>query len=307
MFTRVVAGRARVVREVRVAAPLMAALRVPAPSRGPWLSAVLGLGAARSVPTRLAHRPVAVVVEDHPAEPPAAVAFLSLHRRGPMSTVSLLGSDLPCLPGGLPPFRLLARDDAAAGVLAAGVLDLLARLRGAWTLRLTGLPMGDPVVRVLADRLPRAVVATSRSVRLVDELDGCFPPVQRGTDPGWIDRRLPAVLSREPRPRARQALRVLARVHAAAGELELAVVAGPDADPADGDRPAAAALTLVDEAGRWPWWGSSDVGGLRTEMGAPLVGVTARGGWELPQLPMVPLRPRRPVPPRRPGTAADTR
>jgi hypothetical protein len=307
VFTRVVAGRALVVREVRAAGPLMEALKVPAPSRGPWLSAVLGLNAARSLPARLAHRPTAVVVEEHPAEAPAAVAFLTLHRQGPMTTVSLLGSALPCLPGGLPPFRLLARDDAAAGLLAAGVLDLLARLGGAWWLRLAGLPMGDPVVRVLADRLPRAVVATSRSVRLVDELDGCGPPVQRGTDPVWIDRWLPAVLGREPDPRVRQALRVLARVHAAAGELELAVVPGPDADPADGERPAAAQLTLVDGAGRWPWWGSTDLGGLRTEMGAPLVGVTARGGWELPQLPVVALRPRRSVPPQRAAATADPR
>jgi hypothetical protein len=44
MFTRVTVGRARVVREVRVAAPLMAALRAPVTARVPWLTAVPMLG-----------------------------------------------------------------------------------------------------------------------------------------------------------------------------------------------------------------------------------------------------------------------
>ena len=39
-------------------------------------------------------------------------------------------------------------------------------------------------------------------------------------------------------------------------------------------------LTLVDGADRWPWWGWSDVGGLGTAMGAPLVGlVSPARGW----------------------------
>jgi hypothetical protein len=232
------------------------------------------------------HRPVAVVVEEDPAGPPVAVAFLTLHRRGAMTTVTLLGSEGAPLPGGRPPSRLPARDDACADRLAGAVVDLLGGLRGGWSLELAGLPMGDPVVRALADRLPRTVVANVRSTRLVDELDASGTPVERGTDPGWIDARLPGVLAREPDARVRQALRVLARVHAAAGELELAVV--PDA--ASAGVPAAALLTLVDGADRWPWWGSSDVGGLRSEMGSPLVGVTARGGWQLPQLPVPPLR-----------------
>jgi hypothetical protein len=284
VFTRVAAGRARVVREVRAAAPLMDALRVPAPARGPWLTAVLGLGAARPLPVRRAHRPVAVVVEEHPLSPPAAAAFLTLHRRGPLTTVTLLGADPAPLPGGRPPSRLLARDDTAAGLLADGVLDLLRRARGAWSLELRGLPMGDPVVRALAERRSEAVVANVRSARLVDELDGAARPVERGTGPRWVDRWLPAVLAREPDQRVRQALRVLARLHAVAGELELAVVRG-----ADGGLDAAL-LTLVDGADRWPWWGWSEVGGLRSEMGAPLVGVTLRGGWRLPQLPVAPLR-----------------
>jgi hypothetical protein len=279
VFTRVAAGRARVVREVRAADPLMAAVRAPAPARGPWLTAVLGLGAARALPVRWAHRPVAVVVEEDPLAPPLAAAFLTLHRRGPVTTVGPLGAGVVPLPGGRPPWRLLARDDAAAELLADGVLHLLARLRGAWWLRLEGLPMGDPVVRALADRLPRAFVANVRSARLVDELD-TVGEVQRGTDPGWIDRRLASVLAREPDPAARRALRVLARVHAAAGELELAVV---------GEPVRAALLTLVDGTDRWPWWGWSDAGGLRTEMGAPLVGLTARGGWQLPEMPVARL------------------
>jgi hypothetical protein len=226
-----------------------------------------------------------VVVEDEASGPPVAAAFLSLHRRGPLTTVTLLGALGAPLPGGRPPSRLLARDDASACLLADGVVDLLGGLRGAWSLDLAGLPMGDPVVRALADRLPRAVVANVRSTRLVDELDGCGEPVERGTDPGWIDRRLPAVLAREPDVQVRRGLRVLARVHAAAGELELAVAGSTTGGP-----PRAVLLTLVDGAGRWPWWGSSDGGGLRTEMGSPLVGVSARGGWQLPEVPFPTLR-----------------
>ena len=52
----------------------------------------------------------------------------------------------------------------------------------------------------------------------------------------------------------------------------------------------AALLTLVDGTDRWPWWGTSDIGGLRTEMGAPLVGLTVPArGW--PRAPAV--QPRR--------------
>ena len=56
--TRIAVGRARVAREVRAAAPLMADLRAPVTARGPWLTAVLNAGAAR----RGGGRPVAVVV-----------------------------------------------------------------------------------------------------------------------------------------------------------------------------------------------------------------------------------------------------
>jgi hypothetical protein len=74
VFTRVAAGRARVVREVRAAAPLMTALRAPVTARGPWLTAVLNVGAAH----RFTGRPVAVVVEPHP----------ELHKRKLVSVLS---------------------------------------------------------------------------------------------------------------------------------------------------------------------------------------------------------------------------
>ena len=89
---------------------------------------------------------------------------------------------------------------------------------------------------------------------------------------------LPALLAREPDVPARRFLRAAARLHAAIGQLEVAVVA-------DGDRLRAALLTLVDGDDRWPWWGFSDVGGLRTAMGSPLVCFTARGGLRPPPLP----------------------
>ena len=56
MFTRVAVGRARVVREIRAAAPLMAALRAPVAARGPWLTAVLNASGT----ARFSGRPVYV-------------------------------------------------------------------------------------------------------------------------------------------------------------------------------------------------------------------------------------------------------
>jgi hypothetical protein len=200
--TRIVAGRARVVREVRAAAPLTAALRAPVTAQGPWLTAVLNEGAAR----RPRARPVAVVVEPHAQGRPEAVAFLTMRRRGPVSTVTLLGDGTMPVPGGLPPFRLLARDEASADRLADGILELMATLRGPRALRLSGLPLGDPTLRALAARVPSAVVANSRSSRLVDELDDAGP-VARSRDPRMLERWLPALLEREPDRRARGFLR----------------------------------------------------------------------------------------------------
>jgi hypothetical protein len=260
VFTRIAAGRARVVREVRAAAPLMAALRVPVTARGPWLTAVLNAGG------RIGSRPVAVVVEPHRQGRPEGVALLALRRRGLRTEVTALGADAVPQPGGRPPARLFARDEASAELLADGVLGLLYGLRGPWTLRLTGLPLGDPTARALAERLPTALLGNSRSQRLVDELDA-VGPVERSRDPRMLERQLPTLLARAPDRPARQFLRTAARVHAAIGQLEVAVVRGDDG-------PRAVLLTLVDGADRWPWHGFCEGAGLRTEMGSPLVGLT---------------------------------
>jgi hypothetical protein len=274
LSSRIAVGRARVVREVRAAAPLMADLRAPVTARGPWLTAVLNEGAAHRSAGPWTPRPVAVVVEAHPQGRPEAVAFLTLRRRGPTTVVTLLGDGTTPLPPGRPFARLLARNEESARLLAAGITGLLDRLRGPWTLRLAGLPLGDPTARELAAALPTAVLANVRSSRLVDELDTAVGVV-RSTDPQALERWLPELLAREPRARARGFLRASARLHAAIGGLELAVVA-------DGVL-RAALLTLVDGTDRWPWWGTSDIGGLRTEMGAPLVGLTVPArAWPRP-------------------------
>jgi hypothetical protein len=183
------------------------------------------------------------------------------------------GAEVGPLPEGRPPARLYARDDEVARRLADGLADLLDRLRGPWTLRLAGLPLGDPTIRHLAAAMPGASLSTTRSRRLVDELD-TVAEVQRSRDPAELERWLPAVLARVPQHQ-RAFVRAVARLHAAIGQLEVAVV------PAAG-RPAAVLLTLVDRrAGgedRWPWWGSTDVGGLRRELGSPWVGLTASAG-----------------------------
>jgi hypothetical protein len=267
-FVRIAVGRARVVREVRAAAPLMAALRAPVPARGPWLTVVLNEAAA----ARSRSRPVAVVVEAHRQGRPEAIAFLSVRRCGLTTVVSMLGGTAEPLPGGLPTARLLARDEEAANRLAEGVADLLGTLRRPWSLEIAGLPLGDPTARALSARLPTSVLGNVRSVRLVDELDDLAgAPVLRSRDPRVLERWLPALLARADGPRARVLLRAAARLHAAIGQLELAVVA-------DGDDLRAGLLTLVDGEDRWPWWGTGE--GLRTEMGAPLAGLTVLGrGW----------------------------
>jgi hypothetical protein len=261
---RIVTGRTGVVRELRAAGPLLAALHAPVTARAPWLTAALALDAGRVA----GPRPVAVVV-DPPSGTgaPRALATLVL-RGGPRLAVTLLGDGMP-VPGGAAPARLPARDDAAAERLAAGVLDLLDRVRRPWTLRLAGLPLGDPTLRAIGRRRPEAAFANARSARLVDTLHEAGP-VRRTRDPAEVEHRLPALLAAEPDRRVRTALRVATRLHAAIGQVELATVAG-------GDRLAAGLLTLVDGADRRPWWGTPDAG-LRSEMGAPLVSLTLRGG-----------------------------
>ncbi|MEU2347468.1 hypothetical protein [Modestobacter sp. NPDC049651] len=270
MLTRVADGRARVVREIRAAAPLVAALASPVTARGPWLTAALPPPSAG--PLHRAH-PRAVVVERELSGRPDGLALLTTRRRGPVTAVGLLGTAPAPLPAGRPTARLHARDDAVASRLAEGLHDLLTSLRGPWTLHLTGLPLGDPTVRALSARLSAARIppahSTDRSRVLVDELDQ-VADVRRTRDPATVDRWLPAVLDRLPRPQ-RAFVRTAVRVHAALGELELGVVPR-------GDGVAAAVLTFVDGADRWPWWGVSDLGGLRAELGMPLVSLSASAG-----------------------------
>jgi hypothetical protein len=261
---RVVTGRAGVLRELRAAGPLLAALRAPVTARPPWLTAALALDAARLA----GPRPVAIVV-DPPGGTgaPRALATLVLHG-GPRVTATLLGDGLP-VPAGAAPARLPARDDDAAERLAAGLIGLLGRLRRPWRLRLADLPLGDPTLRAIGRLRPEAAFANARSARLVDALDDAGP-VHRTRNPAELERQLPDLLAREPDRRARTALRVTTRLHAAIGQVQLATTA-------DGDRLRAGLLTLVDGADRRPWWGTPDTG-WRTEMGAPLVSLTLRGG-----------------------------
>jgi hypothetical protein len=270
--TRVADGRARVVREIRAAAPLMSDLAAPVPARGPWLTTALNAQSARPF-TRV--RPRAVVVEQHPQGRPDGAALLAFRRRGVATAVTLLGDgpDVGPLPAGRPPCRLYARDDDVARQLAEGVADLLTGLRGPWTLRLAGLPLGDPTLRHLAAAMPDSSLATTRSRRLVDELDA-VGDVRRSRDPAELERVLPAVLDRVSE-RQRAFVRAAARLHAAIGQLEVAVVPGAGA-------PAAVLLTLLDRRpggeDRWAWWGASDIGGLRRELGSPWVALTASAG-----------------------------
>ncbi|MGY1637704.1 hypothetical protein ACI78V_13750 [Geodermatophilus sp. SYSU D00742] len=261
-------GRAEVVRELRAAVPLQAAVRTPVTARGPWLTTVLNVAAARPRPGT---RPVAVVVDRNADRVggPAALAALVVDGRGPRVAVTLLGDGAP-VPPGAAPARLPVRDDGAAAQLAAGVLGLLDGVRRPWTLRLTGLPLGDPTLRELGRLRPEAAFATARSARLVDALDRAGP-VHRSRDARELDRWLPRLLAREPDRRTRLLLRAAARLHSAIGQVEVAVLPGED-------RLRAGLLTLVDGADRRPWWGFSDVGGLTREMGAPVVSLTLSGG-----------------------------
>jgi hypothetical protein len=255
--TRIAVGRAPVVREIRAAAPLMAELRAPLTARGPWLTAVVNHGASR----RFSGRPVAVVVQPPGGGPPDAAAFLLTRRRGPLTVVTMLGEGLA--PGGAPGARLLARDDAAAGLLAAGIHDLLDSLRRPRQLRLAGLPLGDPTARQLKARLQDGVIATGRTSGLLDDLDE-RGSVTRSRDPRVLERWLAEFV----RGRAGAFVPASARLHAAIGQVELAVVA-------DGNRPRAALLTLLDGADRRPWWGLADGVPLRTGPGSPAVSLSA--------------------------------
>jgi hypothetical protein len=165
------------------------------------------------------------------------------------------------LPGGRPTARLLARDARRADLLAEALTGWLAARRGAWRIELAGLPLGDPTAAALAARLPTAVLGNARSARLVDDLVGAV----RCRDPRDVERLLPGLLEREPDLRRRTFVRAVTRLHAALGQVEVART--PDGD---------GLLTLVDGGDRWPWWQTPGAR-VRTEMGAPLVGLTASG------------------------------
>ncbi|MGY1652115.1 hypothetical protein [Geodermatophilus sp. SYSU D01119] len=265
--TRVARGRAQVVRELRAAVPLARDLRAPLTASAPWLTTVLSVESAYRRPRPL---PVAVVAGRGGSAGPDGLALLALATAGPVVTATLLGDGLP-VPGGRPAARLLARDDDVADALAAGVLGVLTALRRPWRMRLTGLPLGDPTVRALARRRPDAALARARSSRLVDDL-GAVPTGElvRSRDARDLDAALPDLLAEVRDRRAAALVRAAARLHAAAGRLEVATVR-------DGGRLRAGLLTLLDGDDRLPWWGRSEVGGLREERGAPLVGVSLTG------------------------------
>jgi hypothetical protein len=206
------------------------------------------------------------VVVDGAPHGPAAAGFLSLHRHGPVTEVTMLGDGTAPLPGGRPTARLLARDEGAARLLADGILELLSARRGPWALRLTGLPLGDPTAGALTAALPDSVLANVRSRQLVDDLDR-VGTVERSRDPAVLERWLPALLPEEPDGGARTFLRAAARLHAAIGRVEVAVVIGREGLQAG-------LLTLMEGADRWPWWGTSRIGGLGQEPGSPLVRLT---------------------------------
>ena len=265
VFTRVAVGRARVVREVRAAAPLMAALRAPVPARGPWLTAVLDAGAAR--PARGAGR---------------SPSSSSRTGRAGRRRVAFLAAAPPRARRRRS--RCSGRHRAAAARAAAGpaarratprAAELLAdgdrstcspALRGPWTLRLAGLPLGDPTLAALArpaadggrrQRPQHAGWSTSST--------GCRR--RRAAHPrprACVDRWLPAPAGRRARP-ARPAVPARRRAAArrdrpagARGRPRRAAGCGRAAHPGRRRRP----LALV---------GPPRTRGLRTEMGAPLV------------------------------------
>ncbi|SCX51860.1 hypothetical protein SAMN03159343_2646 [Klenkia marina] len=243
-------GRAPVVREIRAAAPLLAGLTAPTTARGPWLTAALGAAPA----PRVRHR--AVVVEHHRQGRPAGLALVTSRRelrRGlPTTVVRLLGEGGPPGPPGPAPRRLPAASPEVAELLADGLVDLLAAVRGPWELSLTGLPMGDPVLRALSARLGTGSrFRTVRARGLVDHLDD-LGEVTRSTDPVALERWLPVFLDHRPAGARLVDLRALARVHAATGVLEHAVVRSAG-------RPVGGLLTLLEGPVRLPWWGFGDV------------------------------------------------
>jgi CelD/BcsL family acetyltransferase involved in cellulose biosynthesis len=71
--------------------------------------------------------------------------------------------------------RLPAADPAAAVTLADAITSSLAALRGPWTLRLEQLPAGDPVARLLANRLRHADIVPGVGLPRIDLSAGRAP------------------------------------------------------------------------------------------------------------------------------------
>ena len=203
VLTRVAVGRAPVVREVRAAGPLMAALR----GAGHRPRPVADRGAQRRAPRRRPRgRPGRGRGRAARAGPPGGrrvPARSAVAGRSP--TVTLLGDGTGPLPGGRPPARLLARDDERrrpAGRRHRRPAGHACAARGPcawpacrWATRPLRAP-GRPAAR-------RPSLANVRSRRLVDELDD-VGAVVRSRDPAVLERWLPALLARVPDRRARR-------------------------------------------------------------------------------------------------------
>ena len=188
------------------------------------------------------------------------------------TAVTLLRHEPRRLPEGRPPAAARARDDDVAGRLGYGVADLLDAARGPWTLRLAGLPLGDPTLSVLATLMPGASLATSAA---------------GGWSTSWTpSARCGAVGT----PRSSSSTCRPCWPASIGSATSCAPQPGCSRRSASwrsrwcqyGDHgPAAVLLTLLDPrpggTDRWPWWGSSDVGGLR-ELGSPWVSLTASAG-----------------------------
>jgi CelD/BcsL family acetyltransferase involved in cellulose biosynthesis len=137
---RLIRGRAQLLRALQAAEDLFEHTRAPVCARALWVSTWLA-----AVP---AVDPVAVVVEA--GDRLTGLACLAVSRRGPLRTVTL-AADGPSDYGWLP-----ARDAASAAALADGVADLLGTVRRPWRLRLSQLPLHDPVAARLLAVLPGA-------------------------------------------------------------------------------------------------------------------------------------------------------
>jgi CelD/BcsL family acetyltransferase involved in cellulose biosynthesis len=126
--------------------------QAPLPAGLPWLSAW-----ARSHPS---WRPLSVL-RFGPDGRLVAAALLATRFRGPLRNVAALGyghSDYA---------RFLGAPEEAPG-LAAAIADLLAGLRGPWSLRLEQFPAADPVLEDLAVRLPAAALRPGDASPMVD-------------------------------------------------------------------------------------------------------------------------------------------